>query len=320
VGCAVVWTGKHGLVEVMVRGLHHRIEVSLDRIKQAPAIAHTTEPSVKNGTSVKVHWSGIATAVNSSNRAFFTSLVTSRRRWPLSLPTSPRSIRTRLSIMASGLFRLLVPGWQKWRTDQPTSAHWYRPADLRNLIAAYLSDGHDRPVRDFLAEFAGLSGTQVRKKVLVAVGLLGARLSNLVVADDVDGAKVESLLAAMRANSKPVKPERLGVIGRDHLIKAVQATGAVNADYSQEKLVTDEGLPLVVETAFGVKQDSKASRTMMIGLNWSPVFKVPSGAVSEALNACRVQWHDPVVLLIHAVQPRFAFADHGKGALVEDDE
>jgi DNA topoisomerase VI subunit B len=44
-----VYTGKHGLVEVTARGLHHRIEVSLDRIKQAPTIAHTTEPSVKKG-------------------------------------------------------------------------------------------------------------------------------------------------------------------------------------------------------------------------------------------------------------------------------
>ena len=164
-------------------------------------------------------------------------------------------------------FPASTPGSQKWRTDQATSAHWYRPADLRNLIAAYLSDGRDRPVRDFLVEFAGLSGTQVRQKVLVAVGLAGARLSDLIVADDIDGAKVESLLAAMRANSKPVKPERLGVIGRDHLIKAVQAAGAVNADYSHEKLVTDEGLPLVVKTAFGVKQNSKAWLTMMIGLN-----------------------------------------------------
>ena len=56
-----VANGTHtGLVEVSARGLRHRIEVNLDRIKQVPVIEHATDASVKNGTSVKVHWSGIA--------------------------------------------------------------------------------------------------------------------------------------------------------------------------------------------------------------------------------------------------------------------
>jgi len=46
----------------------------------------------------------------------------------------------------------------KWFPDQATSAHWYRPEDLRALAAAYLNEG-DRFVRDFIGEFTGLAHT-----------------------------------------------------------------------------------------------------------------------------------------------------------------
>jgi hypothetical protein len=51
-----------GLVEVEACGVRHQIEVSLDRIAQKPKIDRTVAKAtaVKNGTLVKIHWSGIA--------------------------------------------------------------------------------------------------------------------------------------------------------------------------------------------------------------------------------------------------------------------
>ena len=49
-----------GVVEVTACGLHHEIEVHLNRITQVPTISDETKSSVKKGTSVKVHWPGIA--------------------------------------------------------------------------------------------------------------------------------------------------------------------------------------------------------------------------------------------------------------------
>jgi DNA topoisomerase VI subunit B len=76
-----VANGAHsGLVEVSARGLDHRIEVNLDRIKQSPTISHTTaERSVKNGTSVKVHWNGIAKLRSLRTRHFLPARRTGRR-------------------------------------------------------------------------------------------------------------------------------------------------------------------------------------------------------------------------------------------------
>ncbi len=65
-----VVTGE-GLVEVTACGLHHRIEVNLDRIRQKPIIDHTTDAvSVQNGTSVTVRWNGVAKLSNSQSPKF----------------------------------------------------------------------------------------------------------------------------------------------------------------------------------------------------------------------------------------------------------
>jgi hypothetical protein len=210
------------------------------------------------------------------------------------------------------------PAWKKWRTDQPPSAYWYRVADLRNLVAAYIAAEKDRLLRDFLTDFAGMSGTQVRQKVLSGAGITaGARLSELVVDNDIDLDKLDALLHAMQMYSKPIKPERLGVIGPDHLKKALTAVGAKNCKYARSSAFNEEGLPFVIEVASGVNRDEERSRRLHIGINWSPVFKIPSGIIQDTLNDARIQSYDPITLVIHLVQPRFNFSDHGKGALTE---
>jgi DNA topoisomerase VI subunit B len=64
----VVWAapfvanGEHGLVEAWSQGLHHTVDVSMDRIAQRPAInyVHEKSPFVKKGTFIKIHWSDLA--------------------------------------------------------------------------------------------------------------------------------------------------------------------------------------------------------------------------------------------------------------------
>jgi hypothetical protein len=308
-----VMDGSHGLVEVTTRSLHHRIEVTLDRIAQKPLINHTASESVKNGTSVKVHWKGVASCETGFQQDFyrnmdFTAALTA-------LVADYAAFNPHASFKVNGHdFVASDPAWKKWCSDSPTSAHWYRPADLRQLMAAYVNEG-DRPVRDFVAEFAGLSGTQVRRAVLDEAQISGS-LSDLVVDGDLDKAAIERLLAAMWQNSKPVDPARLGIIGKKHLEAVFTAAGAKGFKYHKSAAIDDDGLPCVLEVAFGVLE--AGPRKLAIGLNWSPVFKVPSGAINSALNNCRVQSHDPVFLLIHQARPRFAFVDHGKGALADE--
>ena len=62
------------------------------------------------------------------------------------------------------------PDWEKWRPRNPTSAHWYDEARLQRYLAAHVARDRDlgqrRTVREFVAEFRGLSGTAVQRKIL----------------------------------------------------------------------------------------------------------------------------------------------------------
>jgi hypothetical protein len=61
------------------------------------------------------------------------------------------------------------PTWEKWRPDDPTSAHWYTAETLRDLIAAHIGNerqgGRVKTVREFVSEFRGLSSTAKQKRV-----------------------------------------------------------------------------------------------------------------------------------------------------------
>jgi len=81
-------------------------------------------------------------------------------------------------------------------------------------------------VRDFLAEFRGLSGTVTRRAVLEATEGSRKYLADFFPNDRADHDAMTQLLVAMKEHSKPVKPEYLGVIGADELQIDVAETGA----------------------------------------------------------------------------------------------
>jgi hypothetical protein len=54
------------------------------------------------------------------------------------------------------------PNWQKWRTCESTSAHWYGVGEFERYIAADIARDEDqgrtgRTVRDFIGEWRGLA-------------------------------------------------------------------------------------------------------------------------------------------------------------------
>src|SRR5262249_1234154 len=113
------------------------------------------------------------------------------------------------------------PGWNKWRPRNPTSPHWYDEARLQRYLAAHVARDRDlgqSPTgREFIAEFRGPSGTAVQRRTLNEVGCSHESLASFFGTDRVNHAGVTKLLAVMQKSSKPVKPQLLGVIGRDHL-------------------------------------------------------------------------------------------------------
>ena len=209
--------------------------------------------------------------------------------------------------------------WEKWLANQPTSPHWYTPDELRNLLLAYIheeiSGGRARTVREFISEFEGLRRPPTQKNVTEAFGRTGT-LQSLLVDNDIPLPVVEKLLESMKTFSRPVKPRRLGgVIGKEHLQTTLAQFGIAKGRIEYQKIVAVglDGLPHVLEVAFGLLGEKKEA-ILLIGLNHSPTFQIPTGTISEVLNNSRVQKTDPVVLFVHQVCPKFAFSGHGKGA------
>jgi hypothetical protein len=145
--------------------------------------------------------------------------------------------------------------------------------------------------------------------VLDETGLSRAPLSSLFDAGgEPRSAELAALLRALKSHSKPVKPKDLGIIGRDHLLACFGET---------------EGLPWVVETAFGWCPEL-GRRRIIVGVNWSVGIGNPfrsfgryGGEGLEALLAHQRAGRDePIIFVLHFVCPRAGYTDRGKSAIV----
>jgi DNA topoisomerase VI subunit B len=94
--------GEHGYVEVVTRGMIHRIIMTLDRIVQCPHLEHTTSPDglVKNGTLITLVWPGIASCRRGIPHLFTKPLMSCCSTMPHSIRT-PASPTTMLRALAS---------------------------------------------------------------------------------------------------------------------------------------------------------------------------------------------------------------------------
>jgi DNA topoisomerase VI subunit B len=308
-----VATGQEGRVEVHSGDRLHVVTVGLNRIAQTPELSHEVLEAdhVQNGTSVKIAWPDIASYLGAD--FVLDGLLKGYAAF------NPHASFTRLFGGRRDEISATDPGWQKWRPADPTSPHWYRPETLRNLIAAYLTASADKTLREFIAEFRGLSRSATQKALTTPLGLTGARLSDLVSDGDVSLDKVARLLAAMQRESRPVKPAALGILGREHLTQHMVVQRYVDADSVRYKKVegTSDGLPFVLEVALGVYRDEYADygSDIAVGLNFSATFKPPIYLLTSLLGEQRIDTFDPVAVLVHLACPALTFMEHSKGSL-----
>ncbi|MGA8991902.1 MAG: hypothetical protein WB500_16220, partial [Rhodoplanes sp.] len=142
----------------------------------------------------------------------------------------------------------------------------------------------------------GLSGTAVQRKILREVGCSHQSLADFFGVDRVNRSGIAKLLAAMRKHSKPVNPKHLGIIGAEHLKQQFLAAdgNAETFKYQQRKGVTSEGIPYVIEFAFGLHQSAltqggaASPRVIVTGANWSVGISNPFrafGSTGEGLES-----------------------------------
>jgi hypothetical protein len=172
------------------------------------------------------------------------------------------------------------PAWSKWRPSDPTPPHWYDAQRFERLIAAYVAHDQDhhrnRTVREFISEFRGLSGSAKQKTVLKATGTSRTVLADLFHNGEADQAAIGRLLAAMQDATTPVKPQDLGIIGKEHIAQRFAAAGADLATFKYKRILRDDdGVPSVIEVAFAYCPQMPPVRRIVTGVNWSVGIRNP---------------------------------------------
>jgi len=356
---------QHGRVIVETGGWRHSIACGADPISQRPAIQHdkTKLPKSKKLQICK----GRKKLAFSRGTFFQLQWKPVKDQWPFEPDANLEFCFDRLRHLITG-FALFNPHlsisldwfgqrkswtdtdtkWKKWLPSDPTSPHWYGQANLERLIGAYVTlereqrpevNGDGKLINDFLAEFDGLAGSAKRSKVLNDAGLKRARLSELAADGKLDTDRISSLLAAMQRHTRPVKSQRLGLIGEDHFKTRLLEMGVKSESFRYEKKLAmpekvkneeieeDEKasfLPWAVESAFGWCAESEQDeRKIFTGANWSAAIKNPFrsfGSTGQGLEAeladLKAGAYEPIVVSLHLAQPRIRYTDRGKSALV----
>jgi hypothetical protein len=326
---------KQGLVEIGARGSLFQVATSIDQIAGKPEIDMTEAGAFEGpGTLVKMHWRGIKQlleprSVYDDDDVFGVVLTTRSLRTLIAAYASfnPHAGFSVASDAEDQSYKFEIPakdpGWKKWLPGQATCPHWYTVERFCSLIAAFLRSeeggGRKLTVREFVAMFRGLKGSAIQQAVLHKAKMSRSYLSDLAVNHAVDREAARLILRAMQTETqgRPVQPKKLGVIGRDNLTTALARyykAAPENVRY-RKVLSTADGQPFVLEAALGYRKETNYPRTVVAGINWSPLLTSPFDELLNALGEMRVDSDDPVALLVHLALPRPEHTDLGKGRM-----
>jgi hypothetical protein len=201
-------------------------------------------------------------------------------------------------------------GWRKWKPSDPTPVHWYDVERFERLAAAYVSKG--RTVRDFVSDFRGMARSGKQKAVLEVTDLTRKSLADMFPNQKPDKPAFASLLWKLQSETEPVKPEKLGVIGKANLDII---PGADPETFTYKCVKIDGNLPAVIEVAFAYCP-KRTGRSLICGVNWSVGINDPFREFSGLLAELRCGRDEPVFVIIHVAYPRVSYMDRGKGAVV----
>lgn len=303
-----------GQVEITAQGVHHRITVGFDAINQCPTLDHQQQPSTNSrGTVVKIAWPQAASELDGSG---LTSAKGIAYRFGLFNPHV--TIRVNGDHMAAPLTER---DWRfsKWKPSAKSPVSWYYRNQFQNLLCAHLATTPQMYVRDFIKQFAGMSASYAQAAVLDELSLQRTTIGDAFTSDDgeIHSSFIRALHDQIGAYSgEQIKAKRLGAVGRG-MIDRLAWLGDVREDgaaYARE-VIEDHCRPFIVEGWFVAHAEPDDQRTLLLGLNHSPISTIPNDLIWTGLSKNLVDRHDPVTVALHLVCPGFNYVDRGKSRI-----
>jgi hypothetical protein len=234
------------------------------------------------------------------------------------------------------------PSWSKYRACDATSAHWYSLEQIERYAGALIARDQEHQarhprasrekttVRDFVAQFRGMSASDKQKQILRELGAAHMSLYRFFGNETkVNHQRMEKLLSLLQAHARPVRVESLGVIGEDHLRQLCESVGGEpqSFKYFSSPGHDDNGMPYVVEIAtcpykkwVGGKEETRG-RYLVTGVNFSATLENPFSTfrgmegMEEILTDLRAESRAPVIVCVHYACPHIEYLDRGKSRI-----
>ena len=349
---AYVIGGKvKGETWIEAQGLKHRIQFSVNQIKQEPIVAHTaTRSKVTTGTRITVFWPvGVTVEVTDEDEYTSTEEAAFKPDVIKALLSEFIWVNPHLTLVFRVDGKTLIdhtptkPGWDKYRACDATSAHWYTVDQIERYAGVLIARDqeyqarHPRSsrekitVRDFIAQFRGMSATEKQKQILRELGAAHMSLYRFFGSETkVNHQRMEKLLGLLQEHTRPVRPELLGVIGDEHLRKMIVDAGGEpkSFKYSASPGYVDDvsGVPYMVEIAIcpykkWVDGEDNRNRMLITGVNFSATLENPfetfrnMGGLSDILAELRAGEFAPVIICVHYACPHIEYLDRGKSRI-----
>ena len=218
---AYVLGGKgKGETWIEARGLKHRIQFSVNQIKQEPIVNNIRSRSrVTTGTRITVFWPDNDEAKIDADEIneLLTQFIWVNPHLTLQFIVDGKTLIR---------YRATNPDWTKYRACDATSAHWYTLEQFERYAGALIARDQEQrratrqkyTVREFIAQFRGMSATDKQKQILRELGAAHMTLQRFFGSEtQVNHRRMEKLLKLLQQHTRPVRPELLGVIGEEHL-------------------------------------------------------------------------------------------------------
>jgi hypothetical protein len=331
---AYVLGGKvKGETWIEAQGLKHRILFAVNQIRQEPVVKDVcTRSRIRTGTRVVVFWPDTFEARIDTDEI---SDLLNQFVWVNPHLTLDFTVDGKTHIHR----RATNPDWMKYRACDATSAYWYSLEQFELYAAALIDrDQQKRPrtsrgkvtVREFVAQFRGMSATEKQKQVLRELDATHMSLSRFFGSEmEVNHQRMKKLLGLIQQRTRPVRPELLGVIGEDHLRRLSVSLGGEpkSFKYFPSPGRAEDGLPYVVEIAicpFKKWVNGKAEtrgRELITGVNFSATLENPfetfkgMEGMDEILTNLRAGTDAPVIVCVHYACPHIEYLDRGKSRI-----
>jgi hypothetical protein len=315
---------------IEARGVRHRILFTVNAIKQEPLVKNTTTRSkVTTGTRVTIFWPRPIDVVDIEKvRGLLLEYIWVNPHLTLQFIVDGKVL---IRCDASN------PNWTKYRACDATSPHWYSLEQFERYAGALIDRDQGLrkkhlkiTVREFAAQFRGMSATGKQKEVLRELGASHMSLYRFFGSEaKVNHQRMQKLLHSLQKHTRPVRPELLGVIGEEHLRRLCEGSGGEpkSFKYFLSPGHDANGLPYVVEIVtcpfkeWVSGENERRGRHLITGVNFSATLENPfqtfrgMEGLDEILTELRAGKYAPVIVCVHYACPRIEYLDRGKSRI-----